>query len=104
MTTDDRFAGTIDERLPAEPQGIPNEIVEGPVSDYATDFDHTATEWVADPFPIMDDLRERCPVAHTDRYGGGWLPTRRTRRRCPSRSTEMVTFASRCATTAPASR
>ncbi len=76
MTTDDRFAGTIEERLPAEPQGIPNEIVEGPVADYATDFDHTAHEWVADPFPIMDDLRERCPVAHTDRYGGGWLPTR----------------------------
>ena len=58
------------------PGPIRNEIVDGPVSDYATDFDHTGTEWVADPFPIMDDLRQRCPVAHTDRYGGGWLPTR----------------------------
>ncbi len=46
------------------------------MSDYATDFDHHGTEWVADPYPIIDDLRERCPVAHTDRYGGGWLPTR----------------------------
>ena len=47
-----------------------------PVEDWATDFDHTDDTWVADPFPIWDDLRERCPIAHTDRYGGGWLPTR----------------------------
>ena len=30
----------------------------------------------ADPYPIYDDLREGCPVAHTERYGGAWLPTR----------------------------
>jgi cytochrome P450 len=52
------------------------EPVTGPVSDWATDFDHTASEWVADPYPIWDELRERCPVAHSDRYGGVWLPTR----------------------------
>ena len=48
----------------------------GPVQDWATDFDHATDEWAADPFPIWDDLRERCPIAHTDRYGGAWLPTR----------------------------
>jgi cytochrome P450 len=47
-----------------------------PVIDFATDFDHTDPAWVADPYPIYDDLRERCPVAHSDRYGGTWLPTR----------------------------
>ena len=47
-----------------------------PVDDWATDFDHTDDEWVADPFPIWSELRESCPFAHTDRYGGGWLPTR----------------------------
>jgi len=47
-----------------------------PVADWATDFDHTDDEWVADPFPIWDELRAECPIAHTDRYGGGWLPTR----------------------------
>lgn len=46
------------------------------VTDWATDFDHTDPQWVADPFPIWDDLREKCPVAHTDRYGGTWLPVR----------------------------
>jgi cytochrome P450 len=46
------------------------------VSDWATDFDHTDPEWVADPYPIWDELRARCPVAHTDRYGGTWLPVR----------------------------
>jgi cytochrome P450 len=45
------------------------------VTDFATDFDHTDPTWVNDPYPIYDDLRERCPVAHTDRYGGAWLPT-----------------------------
>src|ERR1700678_1734895 len=35
-----------------------------------------ARAWPADPFPIQDDLRQRCPVAHTERFGGAWLPTR----------------------------
>jgi len=46
------------------------------VADFATDFDHTDAAWVGDPFPIWDDLRSRCPVAHSERYGGVWLPTR----------------------------
>jgi cytochrome P450 len=47
------------------------------VADWATDFDHTDPRWVADPFPIWDELRTRCPVAHSDRYGGTWMPVRR---------------------------
>ncbi|MBV9933925.1 MAG: cytochrome P450, partial [Actinobacteria bacterium] len=47
-----------------------------PVVDWATDFDHTDDVWAADPYPIWDELREKCPVAHTERYGGVWLPTR----------------------------
>ncbi len=47
-----------------------------PVEDFAIDFDHTDPRWVGDPFPVWDDLRQRCPVAHTERYGGAWLPTR----------------------------
>lgn len=49
-------------------------MINPPVEDFATDFDHTDEAWVADPYPIMDDLRERCPVAHSDRYGGLWAP------------------------------
>src|ERR1019366_2132764 len=45
-----------------------------PVLDFAVDWDHTDPEWVSDPYPIWDDLRQRCPVAHTDRYGGAWFP------------------------------
>ncbi len=48
---------------------------QAPVSDWATDFDHTDPTWVADPYPIWDELRRNCPVAHSDRYGGTWLPT-----------------------------
>ena len=47
-----------------------------PVGDWATDFDHTDPQWVADPYPIWDDLRSRCPVAHSERFGGTWLPLR----------------------------
>ena len=47
-----------------------------PVKDFATDFDHTDEQWSADPYPIWKDLQERCPVAHTTRYGGAWLPTK----------------------------
>src|SRR4051812_16529070 len=47
-----------------------------PVTDWTTDFDHTDDGWAADPFPIWDELRETCPVAHSDRFGGVWLPTR----------------------------
>ena len=45
-----------------------------PVRDFATDWDHTDPEWVANPYPIWEDLRQRCPVAHTERYGGAWFP------------------------------
>ncbi len=47
-----------------------------PVRDWAADFDHTDGRWTNDPFPIWEELRGSCPVAHTDRYGGAWLPTR----------------------------
>lgn len=48
-----------------------------PVSDWATDWDHHDPRWTNDPFPVWDELRDRCPVAHTDRYNEGvWLPTR----------------------------
>jgi hypothetical protein len=44
------------------------------VEDFAIDWDHTDPQWVNDPYPIWEDLRSRCPVAHTERYGGGWFP------------------------------
>ena len=47
-----------------------------PVTDWATDYDIFDTKYVSDPAPIWDELRERCPMAHSDRWGGSWLPTR----------------------------
>ncbi|HUE58328.1 MAG TPA: cytochrome P450, partial [Acidimicrobiales bacterium] len=46
-----------------------------PVTDWKTDFDHTDPSWVSDPYSIWSDLREQCPIAHSNRYGGVWLPT-----------------------------
>lgn len=76
MSTDDRFAGHLGIDDDDGPQGVGNEVIEGAVTDWATDFDHTSEVWAADPYPIIAELRETCPVAHTDRYGGAWLPTR----------------------------
>ncbi len=45
-----------------------------PVTNWATDFDHTDAVWVNNPFPIWEELRETCPMAHSNRYGGTWLP------------------------------
>jgi cytochrome P450 len=47
-----------------------------PVTHWDTDFDVLSPEYVADPFRIWDELRPTCPVAHTDRRGSTWLPTR----------------------------
>lgn len=47
-----------------------------PVTDWANDFDHLDIRWVNDPYSIWDDLRSTCPIAHTDRYKGVYLPTR----------------------------
>ncbi len=47
-----------------------------PVTDWATDLDHMDPQWTLDPFPIWDELRGKCPIAHTERYGGVYLPTR----------------------------
>ena len=77
MSVDERFPRDFREnREDGPPVGTRNEIITGPVSDWATDFSHLEPEWAADPYPIQDELRQRCPIAHTGRFGGGWLPTR----------------------------
>jgi cytochrome P450 len=76
MVVDNRFAQDHWEKRQGESPGICSEIVTGEVSDWATDFSHMEPEWSADPYPLQDDLRRRCPIAHTERFGGGWLPTR----------------------------
>ncbi len=46
-----------------------------PVEDFATDWDFNDPAWVEDPYPIWNELRGRCPMAHTDRFNEGvWLP------------------------------
>ncbi len=51
------------------------DTVYGPVTDWATDFDHGAPEYNANIHQIWDDLKASgCPIAHTERYGGVWLP------------------------------
>ena len=47
-----------------------------PVTDWTTDLDHTDPEYAARAPQIWDELRSECPVAHSERFGGMWIPTR----------------------------
>lgn len=47
-----------------------------PVEDWMTDWDHMDPRWTEDPYAIWDDIRQaKCPIAHTERYNGAYLPT-----------------------------
>ena len=76
MAADDRFSTDFRSEREDEVIGTRSEVITGPVRDWTTDFSHLEPEWAADPYPIQDDLRQRCPIARTERFGGGWLPTR----------------------------
>ncbi|MBT3331685.1 MAG: cytochrome P450 [Rhodospirillaceae bacterium] len=47
-----------------------------PVDNWATDYDLFDDAYVKDPAPVWKELREKCPIAHTERWGGSWLPTK----------------------------
>lgn len=52
------------------------DVQKAPVEDWATDFDHTHPDYAAKAPEIWEELREKCPVAHTNRFGGAWYPVR----------------------------
>jgi cytochrome P450 len=57
------------ERVPYDPADY------GDVSDWATDLDHANPQYNRNAPEIWKQLRESgCPVAHSDRYGGMWMP------------------------------
>ena len=45
-----------------------------PVQSWETDWDHADPAYNQNAHQIWDQLRGTCPVAHTNRYGGAWLP------------------------------
>jgi cytochrome P450 len=47
-----------------------------PVIDWSTDFDHLDPRWTENPYPIWDELRQKCPIAHTNRFMGAYFATR----------------------------
>ncbi len=59
-----------------------------PVQSWSTDFDHTHPDYNENAFEIWDHLRSECPVAHSDRFGGVWLPVRHAEVEAIARDTE----------------
>ena len=47
-----------------------------PVTDWTTDYDIFDPSFVADPYPVWTRAPTPCPVAHTGRWGGSWMPSR----------------------------
>ena len=45
-----------------------------PRCEWADDYDLFSPEFCADPFSQWDAMRQGCPVAHSDRWGGSWMP------------------------------
>lgn len=41
-----------------------------------TDFDQNSAAFAADPWSKYDELRSKCPVAHTEAHGGFWVLSR----------------------------
>ncbi len=68
-----------------------SETARPPVTDWATDFDHTHPDYAARAPEIWDELRDGCPVARSERFGGTWLPTRAADVRAIAEDTEHFT-------------
>jgi cytochrome P450 len=43
--------------------------------DWSSDYDIFSKDYIENPFDIWDGLRDTCPIAHTGRHSGSWLPT-----------------------------
>lgn len=46
------------------------------MTSWETDFDHTHPDYAENAPAIWEQLRESCPVARSERFGGVWLPVR----------------------------
>jgi len=47
----------------------------GELEAFVADFDHHDPRFIENPSPVYEELRARCPVSHSPRYGGFWLVT-----------------------------
>ena len=74
-----------------------------PVTDWATDFDHTDDAWAADPYPIWDELRERRARSPTPTATAacGCRPATRTSPPSPTTPSTSRRAASSSASSAP---
>lgn len=47
------------------------------VQEWVADFDPLSPEFIADPHKALHEMRAKCPVAHSEQFGGFWALTRR---------------------------
>jgi cytochrome P450 len=56
-------------------------------------FHHHDPAVLADPWPLYERMRQHCPVAHSDRYGGFWILSRYADIRAAARDPEVFSSA-----------
>jgi cytochrome P450 len=80
LTNHDRPAGdeprALESREEAARRNAFYESLVEPVTDWKSDFDHMHPAYNSNAPAIWEELRGQCPVAHSPRYGGTWLPVR----------------------------
>jgi cytochrome P450 len=63
----------------------------GPQLETAVSFDPNSPDYRRDPYPTYARLRAKCPVAHSDGFGGFWLLSRYDDVRQVARNPELFT-------------
>ncbi|ETB36100.1 hypothetical protein N602_25055 [Mycobacterium avium subsp. hominissuis 10-5606] len=53
----------------------PRSLTTSEVSYFADHFDHHHPAFGQDPYPVYELMQSRCPVTHSDNYGGFWIVT-----------------------------
>jgi cytochrome P450 len=55
--------------------GAPRDLTSDEAEYFAAHFDHHHPAFGQDPYPVYQLMQSRCPVAHSDNYGGFWIVT-----------------------------
>jgi cytochrome P450 len=53
----------------------PRSLTQEEVEYFAAHFDHHHPAFGQDPYPVYELMQSRCPVTHSDNYGGFWVVT-----------------------------
>jgi cytochrome P450 len=75
MTTSETEASADPRPVNLDQYTGPRKLEPDEVEYFATRFDHHHPAFGQDPYPVYQVMQSRCPVTHSDNYGGFWIVT-----------------------------